>query len=82
METREERAGKLERAEVGETNHEWGIFDEQTTIVYLDSADFVFSKLVEELVLEQLLLGQQACPLGNFDFFHGLSEEESGEDHA
>ncbi len=41
----------------------------------LECADHVFSKLVEELARH--LLPTTICNLVTFDFFDGLSEEES-----
>jgi hypothetical protein len=79
VETREERLTKQEKMEVAESAHEWNFFEEQATMLRMECADHIFTKLIEELTHDLL---PPANPLATFDFFDGLSEEESDEDRA
>lgn len=71
VETREERLTKQEKAEVAESAHDWNCFEEQTTILKMECADYIFSKLIEEITHDLL---PPVNPIAIFDFFDGLSE--------
>lgn len=62
-----------------ENTHEWSCFEEQATMLRMECADYIFTKLIEELTRDLL---PTVSPLATFDFFDGLSEEESDDGHA